>query len=195
MGIDPRNAARHRSATADDPADPELIDGRLVRGDAVFSPCRTWRWRLTREWEGGTGAVFWLMLNPSTADAVRVDPTVRRAVSFSMRWGAARALVGNVFGLRATSPQHLYTHPDPVGPDNDEHLAALAREADRIVVAWGNHARHGERYRSIARILRPHAAKCVCLSTTKGGMPGHPLYLRADTVPTSARELLARLSD
>lgn len=194
MGIDPRTAARHRSAVANDPADPEVIDGRLVRGDALFSDCRTWRWRLSREWDGGSGSVFWLMLNPSTADAVRVDPTVRRAVSFSMRWGAARALVGNVFALRATSPEHLYVHRDPVGPENDEHLAAMAREADRIVVAWGNHARHGERYRDIARILRPHAARCVCLSTTKGGMPGHPLYLRADTVPAPARELLERLS-
>lgn len=192
--IDPKTAAKHRSADASDPGAPETIDGRAVRGTALFSPCRVWRYRLLREWDGGEGTAFWLMLNPSTADAVRVDPTVRRAVTFSMRWGRARTLVGNVFALRATSPEHLYTHGDPVGPENDEHLAAMAAEAGTVVLAWGNHALHAGRCRRIAELMLPHAAKCVLLSTTKSGMPGHPLYIAGDTRPRPARALLEGLA-
>jgi len=192
--IDPDNAARHRSAITSDPAEPEVIDGRVVRGTALFSACRTWRYTLVREWDGGSGTVLWLMLNPSTADAVRVDPTVRRAVTFAMRWGKARALIGNVFALRATSPEHLYSHTDPVGPDNDAHLAAMAAQADLIVLAWGNHALHGGRCRRIAELMLPHAAKCVLLATTKSGMPGHPLYIAGDTQPKPAAQLLRELA-
>lgn len=191
--IDPNTAAKHRSAPVSDPDAPEVIDARAVRGSALFSPCRTWRYRLLREWEGGAGTAFWLMLNPSTADAVRVDPTVRRAVAFSMRWGRARTLVGNVFALRATSPGHLYTHEDPVGPGNDAHLSAMAEESDIVVLAWGNHALHGGRARRIAQLMLPHAEKCVLLSTTKSGMPGHPLYIAGSARPRPARALLEEL--
>jgi hypothetical protein len=136
---------------------------------------------------------MWLMLNPSTADAVRVDPTVRRAVTFSMTWGFAEAWVGNVFALRATSPDHLYTHDDPIGPDNDDHLAAMMADAERIVLAWGNHAAHGARYARIADLLAPHAKRCVHLALTASGMPKHPLYISGATQPVSATTVVAAL--
>jgi hypothetical protein len=193
--ISPDSAAAHRSAVRNDPADPEIIAGRQVTGDALFSACKTWRYRLTRRWQGGQDAVLWLMLNPSTADAVRVDPTVRRAVTFSMEWGFASCLVGNVFALRATSPKHLYAHADPVGPDNDRHLAAMMAQAARIVLAWGNHAQVDGRCRVVAQLLRRHGDRCQHLGLTRSGMPKHPLYLAGDTRPCPAASVVAALAE
>lgn len=190
--IDPTTARSHRSATRHDPDQPEIIAERAVTGDALFSPCKTWRYRLTRSWQGGRGGILWIMLNPSTADAVRVDPTVRRAITFSIIWGHAHACIGNVFALRATSPRHLYDHADPVGPDTDRHLAAMIGDAERIVLAWGNHALHAQRYAQILDLLRGHERRCCHLGLTKQGLPKHPLYLSGDTRPESAIDLFRR---
>jgi hypothetical protein len=88
---------------------------------AVLSDCGTYRYRLGRRWAEGPVDV-WIMLNPSTADATVDDRTIRRCMEFSRRWGAGALVVGNLFALRATDPAELVRHPDPIGPDNDEHL-------------------------------------------------------------------------
>ena len=51
---------------------------------ASFSPCRKYRYDLYRRFAGHTpipgiyGYVNFIMLNPSTADEIRNDPTVER---------------------------------------------------------------------------------------------------------------------
>ena len=44
---------------------------------ALFSRDRTYRYRLGHRWGDGAAACF-VLLNPSTADETREDPTVRR---------------------------------------------------------------------------------------------------------------------
>lgn len=158
---------------------------------AVLSDCGTYRYRLTRRWASGPCDV-WVMLNPSTADAELDDPTIRRCVGFSRGWGSGSLSVVNLFALRATDPEALRRHPDPVGPDNDGYLRstfAVARHSGgRIVTAWGAHRMAGWRAREVARLFggdwsQVHGA--VHLGTTKAGAPKHPLYLRADLTPTS----------
>ena len=55
-----------------------------MNSGATFSPCRTWRYTLWRSWGIGNGknAVF-IGLNPSTADEVQDDPTIRRCINFA----------------------------------------------------------------------------------------------------------------
>lgn len=122
------------------------------------------------------------MLNPSTADEYVLDPTVRRCVYFAQRWGYESLIVGNLFALRSTDPAALYGHPDPVGPENDQYLEQMTREAVFVVAAWGVHGalcrRGGEVARRLATI-RP----LYCLGRTQDGHPRHPLYMRAETKP------------
>lgn len=145
---------------------------------AVLSPCRRYRYALTRRW--GTGAsVAWVMLNPSTADADRDDPTLRRVTAYSRAWGFSALTVVNLYAYRATDPRDLFTAPDPVGPDNDAHVIRAAATSARIVAAWGAHARAD---RIAAALALPGMRDLTALALTASGQPRHPLYLPARLV-------------
>ena len=119
------------------------------------------------------------MLNPSTADAVKNDNTIRRGISFTRSWGYSGFDVGNLYALRSSDPAALWAADDPVGPENLEPLRDMSSNASLIVAAWGAHA---ERAQSdgIAGLLSTFG-HVWCLGTSKRGMPLHPLMLRADT--------------
>jgi hypothetical protein len=151
-----------------------------VNGSALFSECRTWRYALTREFEGA-GTVAFVGLNPSTADEANDDPTIRRCIGFARDWGFARLAVVNVYAFRASDPRDLWRADDPVGPENDRVLAQVLHGAEVVIAAWGMHAR-ADRLAELAPVLdgrRLHA-----LGVTKNGAPRHPLYLSADLRPS-----------
>lgn len=157
---------------------------------AVFSPCGVYRYVLTRDLglEVIASPLAFVMLNPSTADAKINDPTIRRCISFAQRENASALIVGNVYALRSTDPAGLWSHPDPVGPENDQHLRGIAHGARRIVCAWGANVER-DRERQACDILREGGAELLCLGVTAQGFPRHPLYVRGDAplVPFSPR--------
>jgi hypothetical protein len=142
------------------------------------------------------------MLNPSTADAFKVDPTVRRCLGFAQAWGSGGLVVLNAFALRSTDPLALYGHRDPVGPENDRVIReTLERyQPAQVVAGWGEHAakisRYGARRPAVPRGQRPGSWQSraseiaamlgdslLALKVTKDGNPGHPLYLPGTAVP------------
>lgn len=149
--------------------------------EAVLSDCGNYRYSLTREWDPTLDTLLWIMLNPSTADASEDDPTIRRVVGFSRQWGYGSAVIVNAFALRSTDPAALPSHPDPVGPDNDQYIRRWSLAADHAVCAWGAHGGLHGRHVTVLSILRDHACSAMCLGTTKDGAPKHPLYLAAST--------------
>lgn len=151
-----------------------------VQGHAVIDASGSYRYRLTRQWAAGPLLPF-VMLNPSTADALADDPTIRRCIGFARREGAAGILVANLYALRATDPAVMLHDPDPVGPENDEHLRELqamaAWDGSPIIAAWGVNA-EPERVEAARAILSRGDLRC--LGVTKAGAPRHPLYVRGD---------------
>lgn len=150
-----------------------------VSGTAKFSDDRKHRYLLTREFQTGVGTTLFIGLNPSTATEELDDPTIRRCIGFSLKWGHQRLLMANVFALRSTDPKVLYNHPDPVGPENDLHILEAAKKADIVVLAWGHHAGLRGRDNEVLALLK--GIKVYCLGQTKDGYPKHPLYLAAIT--------------
>lgn len=150
-----------------------------VRGDAIFSPCRTYRYLLWRHWSDGDRFINFLMLNPSTADEAVNDPTVERCQRRAKRLGFDGLYVTNLFALRSTDPAMLYTHPEPVGLDNDQHILETASDSEIVVCAWGAHGQHAERLVQVRRklLLAGFGGKLLCLGLTKYGHPRHPLYV------------------
>ncbi len=154
----------------------------LVRGGAVFDSTGTYRYWLWREWNANAPRLSFVMLNPSTADADRNDPTIRRCIQFAHAWGYGAVDVVNLFAYRATQPQILRQVSEPIGHENDRHLRSVCDQAEVIVLAWGNWGSLHGRDRAVLQLLSNRAVHC--LGVTRSGQPRHPLYLRGDTRPT-----------
>lgn len=169
--------------------------GLFVDMGADFSPCRTWRYRLWRIWEPAKPSVLFLMLNPSTADETRNDPTVERCQRYAVRWGYGGLYVCNLFALRSTEPRELYSHQDPIGPQNDAAILATAAKSGMVVCAWGEHGSLRERNGEVQEMLRRHGIALSCLRLTKRGHPCHPLYLPKDLRAMSYKPRRKNLDD
>lgn len=161
-----------------------LLDG--VTADACLSPCGTYRYWLTRDWQPKVlGHVLWLMLNPSVGTATADDMTLRLCQGYARRWGYDGITVANLFALRSVTPTPLKTHPDPVGPDNDMWLRQLL--ADKafplVVAAWGVHGALRNRGLIVRRIAEEAGRPLHVLGLSKHGYPCHPLRQRLDLEP------------
>jgi hypothetical protein len=160
-------------------------------GSAIISDCGLYRYRLERHGLAGAGAIAWIMVNPSTADATEDDATIRKVIGFTERLGGGWAIVGNKFAYRATDIRDLHAL-DPVrgpaiarGPDNDRHLAEIMRAAPVVIAAWGPLNKLPKslrrRWRTVCQIADEAGAKLLCLGTAQDGQPRHPLMLAYDT--------------
>ena len=178
-------ARTRRDVPAPDPLIAAAPYGPVVKsahsdlglGTATFSADDRYRFRLSRVWDPSGPRICFVMLNPSTADELVLDPTVRRCATFAQAWGAGALEVTNCFALRSTDPAALRQVDDPVGDGNDEAIVAAARDADSVVVAWGVRATYRGREDHVAALLREAGIDAVCLRRTRRGHPGHPLYL------------------
>ncbi len=152
---------------------------------ADISECGTYRYRLWRYLGPQERVATFIMLNPSTADAVADDPTIRRCAGFARAWDCGRLVVVNLFALRATNPSDMKKHASPIGADNDQHIIATAKASKinggKLVCAWGAHGSYNGRDRKVLALLKEIGVTPQCLGTTKNGMPKHPLYLAANS--------------
>lgn len=144
-------------------------------GDAVIKG--PYRYLLQRFWNVRRPCLGLIMLNPSTADAKKNDATIDRMMTRAVTWGYGQLEVANLFALRATEPEELYDHPDPIGPDNDGWILNMARVCSIIICGWGNHGTYRNRDKHILALLRGLRAKTYALRVTRDGNPAHPLYL------------------
>ena len=149
---------------------------------AEMSPCGQYRYTLTRKINTPVRWVkpaLFIMLNPSTADAIKDDPTIRRCISFAERECVTHLTIVNLFALRATDPRVLADHPDPVGPMNDLRIAEQIEKHKLgiVIAAWGAHPFAQRRGKEVLDKFGP----LMCLGKTKNGSPRHPLYLKKDS--------------
>ncbi len=153
---------------------------------AVSSQCRNYRYRLVRVWDSHKPRLGVVGHSWSTANEWRSDPAVRRCIGFARAWGYGGIDIGNLFGLQAADPRKLASVADPIGPDNDAHLAAMCADNDLVLLAWGAHA-DPNRARTVAQMLWHLSENCggslAVLGWTERGQPRHPLYVPKDSMP------------
>lgn len=159
-------------------------------GTATFDDDRSYRYRLSRVWDDKLPRIAWCMLNPSTASAFRLDPTIRRIIGFSRSWGYGAAEVVNLFAWRTAHPKELASETaDPVGPLNDVAIVEAGTAVGGIIAAWGNNGLMQDRQTGVRRAEEVRAllvktnASLHYLRLTKRSQPGHPLYIPSDTSP------------
>lgn len=149
----------------------------VVCRKAIFSEDRRFRFSLTIIWEPELPIINFLMLNPSTADEIKNDPTVERCERRVRMWGFGGLIVTNIFALRATNPDDLYSQSVIIGKDNDIHIMKAAERAEYTVCAWGGHGKLLGRGMNVKKMLLDQDIKIAALKLSKDGQPYHPLYL------------------
>lgn len=146
---------------------------------AVLSPCGTYRYSLTRDIQPEGCRASVVMVNPSTADAIDDDPTIRKVVGFGKVNGWAHVTVVNKFAFRATDVNELRDADNPIGPFNDEWIMAALLQTDVTLVAWGRLTKLPiplwRRWRRIKALADSINRPLLCLGVCGDGHPKHPL--------------------
>lgn len=152
----------------------------MQASSAMFSPCRLYRYDLWRRWSNDPVCVF-IGLNPSTADATKDDPTIRKCVGYATRWGYGSICMVNLFAFRASNPKDMLAAEYPIGADNDAVLRSRVAGAAIVIAAWGKYGGYMNRGKIVMTML---SATLQCLKHNKDGSPSHPLYLPYDVCPS-----------
>lgn len=165
----------------------DLVTRSFQRDDmvsrAVFSRCGAFRYELGRVWDTGAAALAFVMLNPSTADETRNDPTVERCERRARATGFGGVIVVNLFAFRATDPGDMRRAADPIGPSNDRVLETRLPAKSIVVCAWGTHGAYLQRGAQVEALLRRKGHLLHHLGLSRAGHPKHPLYIPYSVEP------------
>ncbi len=168
-------------------------------GWARFNGDMTMRYRLARCLDG-TGRVVvndlgivecarscvFLLLNPSSANAFKPDPTVTECRKRAAATGADVLEVVNLFAFRSTYPEDLPKRAAGYRGDdtfNDAEIMAACRGACWVIAGWGNDGVLGHRDLVVRSMLRTNGVELHHLGTTASGHPKHPLARGRHRIP------------
>lgn len=149
---------------------------------AEFSADRLHRLLLWRIWSPEPGKLLgFLMLNPSSADETRDDPTTVRNCARARALGYAGIVQANVYTFRTPSPAVLKAQGYPGKPSQElggQALQRLAEACHDVVLACGAHAQPGDFDHAVLELLGGAARRprLLHLGRLKNGMPRHPLH-------------------
>lgn len=157
---------------------------------AQLSEDRTCRYELAREFEPGDdlydpvqcGSVLFVLNNPSVADELHDDPTLRRGMAYASVWGYRKLYFGNTNPWRSTLPELAKVPDSERLALNDLVLARLAEESEIVIAAWGMKANPMLVRRAVGVLRRVKPIHMLALST-EHDTPKHILYLKASLLP------------
>lgn len=157
---------------------------------AVLSNCGLYRYYLQRTWVEGRGRLCFVMLNPSTADSIDDDATIRICMGRAASMGLGGIDVVNLFALRATQPARLYDTPHPISEPNEPYKNDLViqkmvqkKETHMVICAWGSNGEHMQRGKIVLGWLKEWGVVPHALRVNKDGSPAHPLRIGYDQMP------------
>ena len=158
---------------------------------AVFDAARLHRYLLTRIWDRDRPALVICMLNPSTADARKDDPTIKRCVHFAKAWGYGGIMVINLHSFRSPHPAELRKAEIPTRDSTTERvwreaIAYADQQSEPVLVAWGGNATQDD-VEPVLKVLGSTTA--ICLGVTASGQPKHPLARGVHRVPNDAKPI------
>ena len=185
------------------PSDLFLPDPQTIRRGATFAGSDTLRLTLTREWDDRPKVCF-VGHNPSTADHLIDDPTVRRWMHFARAWGRGGFVAVNLYPIRTPYPDgaRRWADYERDGPDwwvrdrlhdNVDIIAREAKACGLVVACWGAIAQDeiwiDHVLEHITTGEEPWPSVHV-FGLTKAGAPIHPMARGKSRVPDDARPVL-----
>lgn len=173
---------------------PSYPPGPIVRAADVDQRTNC-RFTLRRAWGPGP-SILWCGANPSLANAERDDPTMRREIGFSYRWGFGSLVKVNLLPFITPNPAHLAARMRErrgrmLMHDNEQRLRDELDKVTVCVAAWGNLVPPDE----VERILwavrydtaDPKPVEWKCLGVTNSGAPKHTLARGKHRIPDDAK--------
>ncbi len=149
---------------------------QMLTSDAIISDDKKYRYLLTRIWDNDKRMVNFIGLNPSTADQIDNDPTMRRCIAFAKSWGYGGLYMTNLFAYRTSKTEELMKSKKPIGKENDKYLLEIEKKVDAVVFAWGANGTFLNRDKQVLNLI----SKGYYIALTKDKHPRHPLYLKAN---------------
>jgi len=150
-----------------------------MKKDAIISEDGKYRYSLSRIWDESKPYVLFICLNPSRANEIDDDPTLKKCIAYAKKWGYGGVKIGNLFAFRTPYPKEMFKEKYPIGPKNDYWIDRLCSKAGCVVAAWGEHGVYRERGNEVlSKLSSPNY-----LTLLKNGQPGHPLYKKTGLKP------------
>jgi len=140
---------------------------------------------LIRQWDISKPWLTWALLNPSTADGETEDPTSRKVIGFSERFGCGGALIVNPSAYRATHPKDLKAAGYPIGPENHAWIErALDSSGNSVICGWGANGRGIWCVSELIALFKRRNASMYALQVSPDNTPWHPLMLPYSLKPS-----------
>lgn len=182
----------------------DLFGGPVMRRQAFFRTADQ-RIRLSRDWSPGPRA-FVLGCNPSTADALKDDPTSLWWNAWFQLFGFGGYDAGNLYPFCTSSPAECRKIADweNNGPDwhardaihaNMDDVVRMAKAADQVFVCFGNIAWDHEWIEHVIENIQTGEGPWPdlwCWGKTKSGAPTHPMARGKHRIPRDQQPILWR---
>lgn len=164
----------------------KVIDDGILR-DAKISDCGNYRYSLSRIWDTEKPKVLFVMVNPSNANALEDDATIRRCMGYAKSWDYGGLFVTNLFAYINKDPKTLVNAEDPVGSENHKYIKKYINKVDKVICAWGNRAvlkKLGcKKIEDELKMLKYFGDKLHYLELAVDGTPKHPGRLKNGLIP------------
>lgn len=158
---------------------------------AELSSCGTYRWTLTRAWDGRPMLLV-VMFNPSTANAEVDDPTIALLCHIAAHNGYGGIVVVNGIPLRSSTPERALQMLEwerardwgarDALQNNVATIVGQVERAGAVLLAWGALAWKTNASANWFDIVLeeieaalPDGTPLLCLGKTLAGLPLHPL--------------------
>lgn len=174
-----------------------IARGIFMNRSAILSLCGRYRYWLVRQWEASKPMLVTVMLNPSTGDHERDDPTILALVHFATLWGYGGLIIVNLNAFQASQPPVMHAEHlagrDVEGPENNQHLTNALSYAKMmggpVLVAWGNGGSFRDAHLKFATNAAFAKVPLACLGTTQSGAPKHPMARGKHRIPRDQQPL------
>lgn len=134
------------------------------------------RFKLWQIWQPAEPILAWLMLNPSSADHERLDPTLRRVAGFTRDNGFGGFVAVNVFPQRNAKQDRRWIDEAAALQMNGRLIPRALLGCQSCCLAWGAWDWAQAPGWQLATQLARRLPLCW-LGQTQSGSPKHPLYL------------------
>lgn len=143
-----------------------------MKATAITDQSEKYRYSLLREWDDSLPKITFILLNPSIADHLLIDDTLRKCLNYSIENGFGRLEIVNLFAYRAMDSNELKRASEPIGSENDTFILKAVSDAKLIIAGWGGeNGTYKHRDKQVLDLLQDYKGKIYCFNGNTGKKP------------------------